>query len=68
MKPNVGTTDKIIRLALAVLALILYFFTSFGTGVMGIILLVVAGLLVVTSLINFCPLYFVLRLKTNNKE
>lgn len=56
MKANMGTTDKIIRFALAALFIVLYL-TEVVTGTPGIILLVVAGIFVATSFISFCPLY-----------
>jgi hypothetical protein len=67
MKPNMGTTDKIIRLALAALVAILYF-TNVIAGTLGIILLVVAGVFVLTSLISFCPLYPLLGMNTKEKK
>lgn len=56
MKTNVGRLDKGIRLAVAAVVLALYF-TNILTGTAGIIALVVAGMLTLTSLINFCPAY-----------
>ncbi len=56
MKKNMGSTDKIIRFILAAIFVILYF-TGTVTGTLGIVLLVLAGVFVLTSLINFCPLY-----------
>ena len=56
MKTNMGTADKIIRLIIAAIIAIL-FFTNVITGTLGIILLVLAGVFVLTSLIGFCPLY-----------
>lgn len=56
MKRNMGSTDKIIRFVLAALFVILYF-TNVVSGVLGIILLVLAGVFVLTSLVSFCPLY-----------
>jgi hypothetical protein len=56
MKKNMGSTDKIIRFILAAIFVILYF-TGTVTGTVGIILLVLAGVFVLTSLVNFCPLY-----------
>lgn len=67
MKPNMGTTDKIIRIALAALVAILYF-TNVISGTLGIILLVVAGVFVLTSLISFCPLYPILGMNTKEKK
>jgi fatty acid desaturase len=67
MKPNMGTTDKIIRIALAALVVILYF-TNVITGTLGVILLVLAGVLVLTSLFSFCPLYPLLGMNTKEKK
>jgi hypothetical protein len=67
MKSNMGTTDKIIRIALAVLFAILYF-TNVITGTLGIILLVLAGVFLLTSLISFCPLYPILGMNTKEKK
>lgn len=56
MKKNIGTTDRIIRLVLAgVLALL--WFQHIVTGTWGIIAVVLAAVLVLTSFISFCPLY-----------
>jgi len=56
MKKNMGSTDKIIRFILAAIFVILYF-TGTVTGTVGIILMVLAGVFVLTSLVSFCPLY-----------
>jgi len=56
MKKNMGTADKSIRLIIAVIIGVLYF-TGMVSGTLGIILLVVAGVFVLTSFISFCPLY-----------
>jgi hypothetical protein len=63
MKKNIGTTDKIIRLVLAAIIAAVYF-TGIITGTLGIVLLVVAVVLALTSLINFCPLYAVIGMST----
>lgn len=56
MKQNIGTADRIIRALLAVIFAILYF-SGTMTGTLGIILLVLGGVFLLTSLISFCPLY-----------
>lgn len=56
MKKNLGTVDRVIRALFAVVVAILYF-TGYITGTLGIVLLVVAGVLLATSLISFCPIY-----------
>ena len=51
-----GSTDKIIRVIVAIVALALYF-TETVTGTLGIVMLVLAVIFVLTSLVSFCPLY-----------
>lgn len=63
MKKNMGSADKIIRILIAVVVAILYF-TNTITGTFGIILLVLAGVFVLTSLVSFCPLYTLFGLNT----
>jgi len=67
MKKNMGSTDKIIRILLAAVLVILYF-TNVATGTLGIIALVVAAVMVLTSLISFCPLYPVLGMNTSKSD
>jgi hypothetical protein len=56
MKKNMGTADRIIRLIIAAIVGVLYF-TGTISGTLGVILLVLAGVFVLTSFISFCPLY-----------
>lgn len=56
MKINMGNTDRIIRILLAVLFSILYF-TQTVTGTTGVVLLALGGIFLLTSVIRFCPLY-----------
>lgn len=56
MKKNIGSIDKIVRITIAAIIGLLYF-TDTIPGVIGTILIVVSGILVVTSLISFCPIY-----------
>ncbi len=51
-----GSTDKIIRIIIAVIMGALYF-TGTISGTLGIVLLALAVIFVFTSLISFCPLY-----------
>ncbi|HPT03334.1 MAG TPA: DUF2892 domain-containing protein [Bacteroidales bacterium] len=66
MKTNVGKTDRLIRLLLALLGIVLYIFNVI-TGTAGIVVLVIAAVLILTALINFCPLYTVFGLSTCKK-
>ena len=56
MKKNMGSVDRLVRVAIAIVFAIL-FFTGTISGIAGIILLVLAGVFVVTSFVSFCPLY-----------
>lgn len=56
MNTNVGSTDKMVRIGLAVAAAVLAFVVGAGS-VGGIVLLVAAAVLGVTALVGFCPLY-----------
>ena len=67
MKKNMGTIDKVIRILVAVVVVVLYF-TNVISGTLGIILLILAGIFILTSLISFCPLYIPFGLSTKKKE
>lgn len=56
MKKNMGLTDRIVRIVVAILIGILYYFNVL-TGVLGMVLLAVAGIFVLTSFISICPIY-----------
>jgi len=63
MKKNMSSTDRIIRVLLAAVFAILYF-TGTVTGTLGLVLLVLGGVFVLTSLISFCPLYTIFGIST----
>lgn len=63
MKKNVGSTDKIIRILLALVFAAL-FFTGTVTGILGYVLLALGAIFVLTSLVGFCPIYAVLGMST----
>ncbi|MBL7850911.1 MAG: DUF2892 domain-containing protein [Cyclobacteriaceae bacterium] len=67
MKPNMGTVDKAVRILAAVVIAALYF-TNVISGTLALVLLVLAGIFIVTSLISFCPLYWPLGISTRKKE
>jgi len=66
MKKNMGTIDKAIRILIAIVIAVL-FYTGVITGVLGIVLLVLAAVFVLTSLISFCPLYLPFGINTGKK-
>ena len=63
MTKNMGGTDRIIRITVLIIALILYF-TGTITGTAGIIALIVAGIFSLTSFVSICPLYSILGMST----
>jgi len=67
MKKNMGTIDKVIRILVAVVVVVLYF-TNVISGTLAIILLILSGIFVLTSLLSFCPLYLPFGLSTRKKE
>lgn len=56
MKKNMGAADRIIRVLLAALLAYLYF-GGVITGTWGLVLAIVGGVFLLTSLVGFCPLY-----------
>ena len=67
MKKNLGSNDRIVRIILAVILAALYF-TNVVSGTLGTVLLILAIILLLTSLISFCPLYFPLGISTLKKK
>lgn len=67
MKKNMGNIDKIIRILVAIVIAVL-FFTNVISGTLGIVLLVLAGVFVLTSVMSFCPLYPLVGINTCPKD
>jgi hypothetical protein len=67
MKKNVGAADKVIRIIIAALLVILYF-ANVVHGTLGIILLIVALVLLITAFTGFCGLYVLFGISTCKKE
>ena len=63
MKKNMGSTDKTIRITLAVMVAILYF-TNTISGTLAIVLGIIAVIFIATSFISFCPLYSIIGINT----
>lgn len=64
MKANESTLDRIIRVVLGIVLLVLYL-TGVVTGTLGIVLVVLGALSLITGAVGFCPLYAVLKIHTN---
>lgn len=58
-----GIADRVIRVIIAAVIATLYF-THILSGTLGIVLMVVSGVFVLTSLISFCPLYRIIGVTT----
>jgi hypothetical protein len=67
MKTNMGIIDRAIRILIAVVVVTLYL-TNIITGTLAIILLVLSGVFLLTSLIGFCPLYLPFGISTKKKK
>ncbi|WP_299430166.1 DUF2892 domain-containing protein [uncultured Meiothermus sp.] len=62
MKPNQGTTDRIVRLLLAAVFFLLAFTLAGGVWVYGAAVL--GGVMLLTAAIGFCPLYTLFGIRT----
>jgi len=67
MTKNMGTVDRIIRFVFAVAVAVLYF-TGVISGALAVILGILAVVLLLTSIIGFCPLYAPFKLSTVKKS
>jgi len=67
MKKNMGSIDTVIRILMAVSLLLTAYF-KVVTGLTAIIFLALAGVLLLTSFIGFCPMYAAFGLSTRRKE
>ncbi len=67
MKPNMGNVDKAIRILVAVIIGALYF-TEQLSGTTAIILLILAGVFILTSFMSFCPLYLPFGISTRKNK
>ncbi|WP_258103826.1 DUF2892 domain-containing protein [Marinoscillum sp. MHG1-6] len=63
MKKNMGPSDRIIRLILAIAMTVLYS-QNVITGAVGIALLALSAIFVLTSLLSYCPIYALFGVKT----
>lgn len=63
MKKNMGIIDRVLRILIAVAVAALYF-AGILSGTWAIILLVLSGIFILTSVVGICPLYMPFGLKT----
>jgi len=67
MKPNMGTIDKAVRILVAAVIAILYF-TNVISGTLAVVLIILAGVFILTSFMSFCPLYWPFGISTRKSE
>lgn len=67
MKANMGTTDKFVRVLIGILIAVLYYLDIIS-GMTAIIILAFGIILLITSLINFCPLYTLFGINTCKRK
>jgi hypothetical protein len=67
MKKNVGNIDKLVRMIIAIIIVTLSYFEIID-GTLAIILLAFALILVVTSFMNFCPIFAFIGKSTHKTE
>ena len=67
MKKNMGTADKGIRLLIAIGIALLYYFDVIE-GTLAYVLMALAIVFLLTSFINFCPLYKIFGINTLRKS
>jgi uncharacterized membrane protein YphA (DoxX/SURF4 family) len=67
MTQNTDPIDRAARVVVAFAVALLSLSLGFGT-VIGIVLLVVAGILLVTATVGFCPLYALFHISTRSRR
>ena len=63
MKVNMGSSDRIIRIGIAIIVAVLYW-QGMIEGTLAYVLLALSAVFVLTSLVNFCPLYTLFGINT----
>jgi len=63
MKQNMGAADRLVRLVLAIVFVVLWF-QNIVTGVAGIVVLTAGFIFILTSVVGVCPLYSLFGIST----
>ncbi len=66
MIKNIGNIDKAIRF-IAAIVIAVFYKLNYISGTTAIVLLSLAGILIVTSFLSFCPLYLPFGISTRKK-
>ncbi|MFN8277296.1 MAG: DUF2892 domain-containing protein [Chitinophagales bacterium] len=67
MKRNIGTLDRLMRLGVLAIVIVLYA-THIIEGTTAIIFGIIGAIMGATALINFCPLYTLFGFSTHKEE
>lgn len=67
MKSNMNMPDRGLRLLFGAIVAVLYL-TGILAGTMALVLGIAAAVLALTSIINFCPIYYILGISSRKKE
>lgn len=67
MTKNMGSFDKILRIIIALVFIVLAI-TGQISGTWETVLIIVAAILLLTSMIGFCPLYLPFKISTCSKK
>lgn len=62
-----GNLDKVIRILFALIVIGLYL-AQIISGVVALVLIILAAILVITSMLGFCPLYLPFGINTDKKK
>lgn len=67
MKKNMGLVDKVVRILVAIVIAGLYYANQIS-GTVAIVLLILAGVFILTSFLGTCPLYLPFGISTRKKS
>lgn len=67
MQINMGTVDRVIRIAIAAIIVALYYMGQIS-GTLAIVLIIVATAFALTSLIGWCPAYLPFHISTCKRQ
>jgi hypothetical protein len=67
MKKNMGSVDRVVRILVAILVLVLYL-THAISGTLAIVLGILSLVFIATAVVGTCPLYLPFGISTKKKE
>ncbi len=68
MTCNMGRTDRMIRALLIAPVLVIIGIVAGPTGILAYVLYALAGVMLATSAVGFCPLYAPFKISTTSRE